>query len=60
MNWKPGPVVWAVLGAGVISIWVVMALSVFYAIHLSPTEVAVNTVIFMVAVGWWTQVMKDN
>lgn len=57
MQWKPGPVVMAVFVAGVLCVWAVFALVVFYNLALEPIDVAVNTAAFMTLAGWWTERM---
>lgn len=59
-NWKPGPIVMAVFIAGVIGVWVVVALRVFYDIALHPVDVALNMAVFMTVAGWWTERMGDH
>lgn len=58
MKWKPGPVVIAVLAAGVVGAWTVIALVVFYDVALAPIDVAVNMAAFMSLAGWWTERMS--
>jgi hypothetical protein len=53
-RWKPGPVVVAVFISGMLGVWVVAALWIFYNVLLEPLDVALNMVIFMTATGWWT------
>jgi hypothetical protein len=53
-RWKPGPVVAAVFISGMVGVWVVVALWIFYGVTLNPFDVALNLVIFMTATGWWT------
>lgn len=54
-DWRPGPVVVAVFMAGVIGVWVVVSLRVFYGLALDPIDVALNLAIFMTVAGWWTE-----
>lgn len=54
-QWKPGPVVWAVFIAGLICVWVVIALHEFYDVVLEPVDVALNTAAFMTLAGLWTE-----
>lgn len=54
-DWKPGPVVTAVFVAGVIGVWVVVALWLFYDVRLDPVDVALNMAVFTTLAGWWTE-----
>jgi hypothetical protein len=57
-RWKPGPVVIAVFVAGVISVWVVVALYIFYDLVVEPVDVALNMAVFTTIAGWWTERMS--
>lgn len=55
-RWKPGPVVAAVFVAGMIGVWVVVAIWLFYDVVIKPLDVALNLVTFMTLAGWWTEI----
>lgn len=56
-RWKPGPVVMAVFIAGVLGVWAVVGLVIFYDLLLEPVDVALNMAVFMTLAGWWTEHM---
>jgi hypothetical protein len=41
--------------AGVVGVWVVVALRIFYDLALEPVDVALNMAAFMTLAGWWTE-----
>lgn len=47
----------AVFVAGVIGVWVVAALWIFYGLTLEPLDVALNMAVFTTLAGWWTERM---
>jgi hypothetical protein len=49
----------AVFISGVIGVWVVVALYLFYDVALDPVDVALNMAMFMTAAGWWTERMRN-
>lgn len=59
-KWMPGPVVIAVFVAGVIGVWVVVALWWFYGVVLEAVDVALNMAVFMTLAGWWTERMGNR
>jgi hypothetical protein len=56
-DWKPGPVVVAVFITGVLGVWVVLSLRLYYGVSLQGIDVALNLVVFMTLSGWWTDRM---
>ena len=57
---KPGPVVISVFVAGVIGVWVVTALYLFYDVVLDPVDVSLNMAVFMTLTGWWTELQAKR
>lgn len=57
-HWRPGPVVQAVFVAGLVCVWAVFSLVVFYDVDLQPVDVAVNSTVFIFLAAWWTERMS--
>ena len=60
MRWehiKPGRVVWAVLAAEMVGLWVVAGMEYIYQLQVNAVDMQLNMVVFSVVAAWWTDVI---